>query len=310
MTVRGRLSKIPSDTVTKKEEIIKMYYVDGVKQQEIKKQLSLSSVSVVAEVLRQDMLERINSFKAINLKEIKATDYDKKRIEIIKFLKNDRKMDYSSIAVALNIPREEVFKIVSSETSGLRNTLSQAERDLRNNEMKRLSLEEGLSLKEIGKRVGVSKQMVSRIFKEMGYEPIRGTRKVKMKATAFPELTSLITNDFNAKLSEITEQLREVKSQYASSRQYSNKVILELRCLLVQSLSEHLTLANFKEFQKQSKIVKSIYSQYTNTTTDETRPPLYGMLVDTVQLINNIERRKAFTDLKEIFKGQKCTVEV
>ncbi len=303
MTVRGRLANIPKNIIDKKEEIVRLYYVDGIKQQEIKKRLGLTSVSVVAEVLRRDMIEKINNFKAINLNETKATDYEKKKIEIIKFLKNDRKMDYSSIAVALNLPRDQVFKVVSSETSGLRNTLSQTEREIRNQEMKRLSLEEGLSLQEIGNRVGVSKQMVSRIFKELGYEPIRGTRKVKMKATGLPELTNLITNDFNAKLSEITEQLREVKSQYASSRQYSNKVILELRCLLLQSLSEHLTIANFKDFQKQSKIIKSVYTQYTNTTTEDTRPPFYGMLQDTVQLVNNIERRKAYLDIVDYLKG-------
>lgn len=39
MTVRGRLANIPKNIIDKKEEIVRLYYVDGIKQQEIKKDL-------------------------------------------------------------------------------------------------------------------------------------------------------------------------------------------------------------------------------------------------------------------------------
>ena len=247
MTLRGRLSEVPKQIVAdNKEAILKMYYDEGIKQQEIRKRLGLSSVSIIAEILRRDMLEKIESFKKVDPS---SKNYELKLLEVIKFLKNQRKMDYSSIALALGLEKARVFKVISSENSGLRNSLSDSERRDRNAEMVRLSKEEGLSVTEIGKRMGVSKQMVSRIFTDLGYKPIRGTRNIQARMGNIPELRKFIIEDCNAKLKEMGAQLRKVKGDFAVLTKEND----ELREKLNKVLQERDDFEYRYEVQKQRK---------------------------------------------------------
>lgn len=297
MTLRGRLSEVPKQIVAdNKEAILKMYYDEGIKQQEIRKRLGLSSVSIIAEILRRDMLEKIESFKKIDPS---SKNYELKLLEVIKFLKNQRKMDYSSIALALGLEKARVFKVISSENSGLRNSLSDSERRDRNAEMVRLSKEEGLSVTEIGKRMGVSKQMVSRIFTDLGYKPIRGTRNIQARMGNIPELRKFIIEDCNAKLKEMGAQLRKVKGDFASSRQYSARVIAELRCLYVCETAQHITLTNYHDFVTQCGFVKRIYNTFLSTTTEETRPPHFSTIENAVKVIESTVRKPAFKEIKK-----------
>lgn len=278
MTVRGRIATLPKKVTSQSDNIIKMYYEQGLKQKEIKDKLGLDSTSVVAEVLRRDMVTRVEEFKKLDKN---AKDYSNKVITIIKFLKNSRKLDYSSIATILEIPRDEVFRYISDETSGLRNSLSVTERLDRNAEMVRLSQEEGLSVTEIGKRMGLSKQMVSRIFTDMNYKPIRGTRKVQITQKNLPELLKFMKDDCNAKLGELHDELRSVKSAFASNRQYNNKVIIELRCKLIKAL-RNSNVPNEKELANQLKFINVIYKQTLETTTEGSRPPYFKLIEETL----------------------------
>ena len=278
MTVRGRIATLPKKVTSQSDSIIKMYYEQGLKQKEIKDKLGLDSISVVAEVLRRDMVTRVEEFKKLDKN---AKDYSNKVITIIKFLKNSRKLDYSSIATILEIPRDEVFRYISDETSGLRNSLSVTERLDRNAEMVRLSQEEGLSVTEIGKRMGLSKQMVSRIFTDMNYKPIRGTRKVQITQKNLPELLKFMKDDCNAKLGELHDELRSVKSAFASNRQYNNKVIIELRCKLIKAL-RNSNVPNEKELANQLKFINVIYKQILETTTEGARPPYFKLIEETL----------------------------
>lgn len=278
MTVRGRIATLPKKVTSQSDNIIKMYYEQGLKQKEIKDKLGLDSISVVAEVLRRDMVTRVEKFKKLDKN---AKDYSNKVITIIKFLKNSRKLDYSSIATILEIPRDEVFRYISDETSGLRNSLSVTERLDRNAEMVRLSQEEGLSVTEIGKRMGLSKQMVSRIFTDMNYKPIRGTRKVQITQKNLPELLKFMKDDCNAKLGELHDELRSVKSAFASNRQYNNKVIIELRCKLIKAL-RNSNVPNEKELANQLKFINVIYKQILETTTEGARPPYFKLIEETL----------------------------
>ena len=278
MTVRGRIATLPKKVTSQSDSIIKMYYEQGLKQKEIKDKLGLDSISVVAEILRRDMVTRVEEFKKLDKN---AKDYSNKVITIIKFLKNSRKLDYSSIATILEIPRDEVFRYISDETSGLRNSLSVTERLDRNAEMVRLSQEEGLSVTEIGKRMGLSKQMVSRIFTDMNYKPIRGTRKVQITQKNLPELLKFMKDDCNAKLGELHDELRSVKSAFASNRQYNNKVIIELRCKLIKAL-RNSNVPNEKELANQLKFINVIYKQILETTTEGARPPYFKLIEETL----------------------------
>lgn len=279
MTVRGRIATLSKDVTSQSDTIIKMYYAQGLKQKEIKDRLGLESTSVVAEILRRDMITRVEEFKKLDKN---AKDYSNKVIAIIKFLKNSRKLDYSSISTILEIPRDEVFRYISDETSGLRNSLSVTERLDRNAEMVRLSQEEGLSVTEIGKRMGLSKQMVSRIFTDMNYKPIRGTRKVQITQKNLPELLKFMKDDCNAKLGELHDELRSVKSAFASNRQYNNKVIIELRCKLIKALRNSNT-PNEKELANQLKFINVIYNQVLETTTEGSRPPYFKLIEETLE---------------------------
>ena len=279
MTVRGRIATLSKDVTSQSDTIIKMYYAQGLKQKEIKDRLGLESTSVVAEILRRDMITRVEEFKKLDKN---AKDYSNKVIAIIKFLKHSRKLDYSSISTILEIPRDEVFRYISDETSGLRNSLSVTERLDRNAEMVRLSQEEGLSVTEIGKRMGLSKQMVSRIFTDMNYKPIRGTRKVQITQKNLPELLKFMKDDCNAKLGELHDELRSVKSAFASNRQYNNKVIIELRCKLIKALRNSNT-PNEKELANQLKFINVIYNQVLETTTEGSRPPYFKLIEETLE---------------------------
>lgn len=303
MPVRGRISRLPVEATQKKDEIIKLYYEEGYKQKQIKEKLGLPSISVVAEVLRRDMIEVVDKFKKVDPN---SADYKDKALDVIKFLKNYRKLDYSSIATMLGLRKDVIFKIISDEQTGLRNSLSIEERLERNEEMKRLSIEEGLSLTEIGKRMGLSKQMVSRIFTDMGYRPIRGTRQVQiLTQTNIPQLTEFIREDCNAKLKELAKELRKVKGDFASNRQYNNKVIAELRCLYIQEVAKHLTSENFEEFVRQVKFVKTIYKQFLETTTPDTRPPQFKILEETVKIIEAVEYSNKYDKLENKIKKGK-----
>ena len=281
MTVRGRLAELPKDVITQEKKILKLYYEQGIKQKDIKDKLGLNSVSEVAEILRRDMVSRVETFKKISNK---SSEYPKAAVEIIKFLKNYRKLDYSSIATMLGLPKETVFKTISDETTGLRNSLTVAEREDRNTEMLRLSREEGLSVTEIGKRMGLSKQMVSRIFTDMGYKPIRGTRKVQITQKNLPEAVKFIKDDCNAKLQELNNELRKVKSEYASSRQANIRISLELRCKLVKAVNKLNDKESEHELKIQKGYLQKIYNQLIETNSN---PPYLSMLKETLDEVNN-----------------------
>ena len=278
MTVRGRIATLSKEAESRKDEIIKLYYEQGIKQKDIKEKLGLESTSVVAEVLRRDMITRVENFKKLSPA---SAEYPVQAVKVIKFLKNYRKLDYSSIATILELPREVVFKLISDETSGLRNSLSVTERLDRNTEMVRLSQEEGLSVTEIGKRMGLSKQMVSRIFTDMNYKPIRGTRKVQITQKNLPELLQFMKDDCNAKLGELRDELRHVKGAFASSRQYNNRVIIELRCKLINAL-RNSTVVNEEELESQLKFIRTVYKQILQTTDKNSRPPYYKLVRETL----------------------------
>ena len=281
MTVRGRLAELPKGVITQEKKILKLYYEQGIKQKDIKDKLGLNSVSEVAEILRRDMVSRVETFKKISNK---SSEYPKAAVEIIKFLKNYRKLDYSSIATMLGLPKETVFKTISDETTGLRNSLTVAEREDRNTEMLRLSREEGLSVTEIGKRMGLSKQMVSRIFTDMGYKPIRGTRKVQITQKNLPEAVKFIKDDCNAKLQELNNELRKVKSEYASSRQANIRISLELRCKLVKAVNKLNDKESEHELKIQKGYLQKIYNQLIETNSN---PPYLSMLKETLDEVNN-----------------------
>ena len=278
MTVRGRIATLSKEAESRKDEIIKLYYEQGIKQKDIKEKLGLESTSVVAEVLRRDMITRVENFKKLSPA---SAEYPVQAVKVIKFLKNYRKLDYSSISTILELPREAVFKLISDETSGLRNSLSVTERLDRNAEMVRLSQEEGLSVTEIGKRMGLSKQMVSRIFTDMNYKPIRGTRKVQITQKNLPELLQFMKDDCNAKLGELRDELRHVKGAFASSRQYNNRVIIELRCKLINAL-RNSTVVNEEELESQLKFIRTVYKQILQTTDKNSRPPYYKLVQETL----------------------------
>ena len=283
MTVRGRLAEIPKSAMKLEKQIMDLYYEKGIRQKDIKELLKLDSVSVVAEVLRRDMITRVENFKKIDPA---SEGYQEKAVEIIKFLKNYRKLDYSSIGTLLELPRDVVFRTIADETSGLRNTLTATEREDRNNEMLRLSQEEFLSVTEIGKKMGLSKQMVSRIFTEMGYKPIRGTRKIQIQQKNIPALNKIMQEDCNAKLKEMSDKLRQVRAEAASSRQYSNSIIIELRCKLVQEICKHVDKTNEHEFKLQSNYLKRILKQLNETNAN---PPYRALIEETIAKADGVK---------------------
>lgn len=297
---RGQITSIPKLPQKTIDEAIHLYYFEGKKQTEIQKILKLRSSRVVAELLRRDMISRIKEYRKVDKN---STDYDKKTQDIIYFLKAHRKLSYTQIATALFMPVDEVYSIAANSIEGLRNSLSDKERRERNEEMVRMSKEDGLSVTEIGQKMGLSKQMVSRIFASIGYKPIRGTRNLKINSKTLPELMDFVKADCNAKLQEVTDKLREQKVKYTSLKQYTSRTMVELRCELVQEQSSHLTVLNYKSFKNNSVTIKTLYRKARET---ENKPSYYPILVGTMRLILNTERRKEFKELKNIMESCGC----
>ena len=104
MTIRGRLAQLPKGVATQEKEIMHLYYDLGIKQKDIKEKLNLSSVSVVAEVLRRDAVNRVENFKKLDPK---SEGYQEKAVEIIKFLKNFRKC-MSRFSKKINVYRKRI----------------------------------------------------------------------------------------------------------------------------------------------------------------------------------------------------------
>ena len=88
-------------------------------------------------------------------------------------------------------------------------------------------------------------------------------------------------DDCNAKLGALRDELRHVKGAFASSRQYNNRVIIELRCKLINAL-RNSTVVNEEELESQLKFIRTIYKQILQTTDKNSRPPYYKLVRETL----------------------------
>ena len=111
MGQRGRLAELSKEDIRYTDRVVKLYYDENKKQQQIKTELGLSSVSVVAELLRRDMMKRVQEFKATPTN---SPEYQEKLANIIKFLRKQRKMDFIEMATVLNLPRAEIAKYLQN----------------------------------------------------------------------------------------------------------------------------------------------------------------------------------------------------
>lgn len=291
-TIRGRISVLPDNILEKSDSIVKLYYDEHLRQTQIKEVLGLGSTSQVAEVLRRDMTERVKAFKKLKKE---SPDYSTQLQNIVCFLKFDRKLGYTSISTMLEIPKEDLISLINHlPQKTARRVLSMEERRERDNLMKKMALE-GYTLQEIGIKVGVSKQRVSRIFTEMGFKPIKGTRQTKMKSTlSTSDINQLMMADFNAKLTEQSTKYRRLKMQYATLKAYHAEKMAELRCMLLEEIMANISVANFENYKLQRRLIKAIYNKYkeTNKTGDVVRK-----VNDIVQKINNFEGTVAYQRL-------------
>lgn len=296
MTKRGRLTTVPAKISAQKAEILEMYYDKGMKQQEIKVSVGASSVSEIAELLRTDMEDRIKVFKT--LKDT-SSGYEDKFIELVLFLRNQRKMTYQDISLKLDVDKVTIFNMIHSSNSKVRIAMTNEEKRERNELMKQMSID-GISLTEIGKRMGISKQMVSRIFAEIGYKPIRGTRFLKSRASKnTPELTKHVIEDCNGKLAELATELAKFKSKYTSSKQYTSKVIVELRCALVKEICKNVTLDNWDILQTQRKLLLSLHKEWSADTNEKAQ---FALVNETVELLKRTEKTTAYIKVRELIK--------
>lgn len=296
MAQRGRLAELSREDISKTDKVVKLYYEENKKQQQIKSELNLSSVSVVAEILRRDMMKRVQDFKATPKNSV---EYQEVLAKTITFLRKQRKMDFIEMATILDLPRAEIAKYLQKD-SNLRNFLSASERNDRAAEMKRLSMEEGLSVTDIGRTFGVSKQLVSRIFKSMGYVPVKGTRNYQIKAQKnAPAIVKMVADDANEKVAEIRSKMDKVRLDYANYKNYSNQVIIGLRCALIQEICANLNHTNLAEFKIQKTHIRKVYNAVESTTSGKTRPPYYQQLVDALQVIERTERSVHYKQLRE-----------
>ena len=132
---------------------------------------------------------------------------------------------------------------------------------------------------------------------------LSGENYLKINSKTLPELMDFVKADCNAKLQEVTDKLREQKVKYTSLKQYTSRTMVELRCELVQEQSSHLTALNYKSFKNNSITIKTLYKKARNA---EDKPSYYPILVGTMRLILNTERRKEFKELKNIMESCTC----
>lgn len=296
MGQRGRLAELSKEDIRYTDRVVKLYYDENKKQQQIKTELGLSSVSVVAELLRRDMMKRVQEFKSTPTN---SPEYQEKLASIIKFLRKQRKMDFIEMATVLNLPRAEIAKYLQKD-SNLRNFLSASERNDRAMEMKRLSMEEGLSITDIGRTFGVSKQLVSRIFKSMGYVPVKGTRNYKIKAQQnAPAIVKMVADDADQKVREIHAKMDRQRLDFANYKAYTNATIIGLRCTLINEICANLNHTNLSEFKIQKTHIRKVYNAVEKTTSSKTRPAYYQQLVDALQVIERTERSVHYKQLRE-----------
>lgn len=103
----------------------------------------------------------------------------------------------------------------------------------RNEEIANLYLKTGMSLEDVAKRYGITKQRVSMLFKEMGVVTRKEKGKRKNLNTLFTrtqsEQFSEIVNTANTVIKDYQQRLRREQIRNAMARKYYTKMMAKYR---------------------------------------------------------------------------------
>lgn len=275
-------------TVGKKigQDILFMRYKQLMNVASISQILNLSE-DVIREYLNEDTQKRIKVFKdtAKNSK-----DYQSRKLEVIKFLKNEQQRDCAEIALMLGLSEVNIYETIGTlgKKNSIKTTLNREEKRKRDEEIVRLNAEEGLTLDAIGKRFGLSKQRISDILKEMGCIPVTGH---KIRAMDRDKNKSILTkksiDTYNKKLKELSMEIRLIKQKHSVYKYHSLRQLTELRCTLMDTYVSNWEytqpITQYKELLKTLRASVKIFERKGHTDTIE-----YKLLKTTLKKCDKI----------------------
>jgi DNA-directed RNA polymerase specialized sigma subunit len=294
MSRQGKVGTLPQEVLDKKQEVVNLRYVKGMKQQEIAKELGLRSQSYVAELLRMDIEDKIRD---IGTFDPESTEYKAHLIDLVVFMRDTQHWNYKKIAELLGVDKYKVFEIIreyskalGKNTAKIRYSLTNEEKKERNNDLVKLS-QQGYSVTEIASKVYLSKQRVSSIFSDMGFVPIKGRNLSRMESNEnTPELVKLVIDDCNVKLDEISKSLQQTKDQYAMYKYSTQKQVTQLRCTIMTLLisNKFQLVAEKKWFDEYVTLRKTLRTAWT-AIKNAPKAATYEVLKDINEQINEFE---------------------
>lgn len=275
--------RITKQQLKMKKAVAEMYYKTNASQRDIAIELQLPSISVVAELLRQDYEDRVSIYVE------KAEPTEKETLEIVQFLRSKRRMGYNQISQKLNIPEDQVTGILRKNGYlQARIVYTPEERDKRIKEIIKLNSEDGLTVTEIAKRLNLSKQRISTLMSSVGYKPQSKSTLWKLRTSKYtPQLVETAVNDANEKISTLYQKYDELQSKLASHKYWANQKILEQRIIVIEMYMKFPSVEFKSAFDNNVRTISMLRSSMT----PESNKKLYAQLTDIIDRAKDFKKK-------------------
>ena len=223
----------------------------------------------VAEVLNRDMYAAIESFRNVPKNSPK---YREVFVNAVRLLRTEYNMNYKQIAEAVGESEYVVFDIIRRNPVSLgvngyvKSSFTREEKRMRNRDMIRLN-KSGKTLSEIGRIYFCSKQIISRIFKDIEYEPISEQAALSVGQ----EQPSKSADELIAE-----SKINDVKRSASIAKYQLHQQILDLRLGYIQALMQNIAYGDpsedtVKQYKTLRSTLKRTYNALVQAGGEETK---------------------------------------
>ena len=230
----------------------------------------------VAEVLNRDMYAAIESFRNVPKNSPK---YREVFVNAVRLLRTEYNMNYKQIAEALGESEYVVFDIIRRNPVSLgvngyvKSSFTREEKRMRNRDMIRLN-KSGKTLSEIGRIYFCSKQIISRIFKDIEYEPISEQAALSVgQEQPSKSADELIAE---SKINDLKKEITDVKRSASIAKYQLHQQILDLRLGYIQALMQNIAYGEpsedtVKQYKTLRSTLKRTYNALVQAGGEETK---------------------------------------
>ncbi len=286
------------------EKAGQLAYVENLKKPTIVSRLELHKVKVkefkgltkykICDLLLEDyMNERIEEYRSLP----KNEKTSEKKNSIVAFLRCKVKLSYQKISKLTGISLKEVYRVYTVFP-----TLAKLERELNkdpnkeiketeNSPLSKRTMEmiqmnkQGYSMAEIGKKFGVTRQNISKIFKTISYIPIPvNTERQNVIANK-----KLLDESTMAIIDSLKKQTRKVGVEYATYKMNTKRQLASFRADIIRMYLDNPTLEKYSMFRNRVKELRA----YVNSDTVDPRKSEYQIVLELVDTYIDINKEKS-----------------